>query len=100
MPNKKTIDEKIVKRIARLSRINLSGEEVKLYQRQLTDILGYINKLNELDTKDTLPTSHPLGNLKNVFRKDAVKKSLSAGCVLKNAPARKDNFFKVPKIIE
>lgn len=100
MPNKKTIDEKTVKHVARLSRIDLSGEEVKLYQRQLTDILGYINKLNELDTKGTLPTSHPLGNLKNVFRKDTVKKSLSAEDVLKNAPARKDDFFKVPKIIE
>ena len=100
MADKKTIDEKTVKHVARLSRINLSKEEVKLYQKQLGDILGYINKLDELDTKDTLPTSHPLESLKNVFRKDAVKKSLSAEDALENAPARKESFFKVPKIIE
>ena len=100
MPDKKAIDEKTVEHVARLSRINLSKKELNLYQKQLGDILGYINKLNELDTKDTLPTSHPLGNLKNVFRRDVVKKSLSAEDVLKNAPARKDDFFKVPKIIE
>jgi aspartyl-tRNA(Asn)/glutamyl-tRNA(Gln) amidotransferase subunit C len=97
---KKIIDEKTVKHVARLSRINLSKEEVALYQKQLGGILGYINKLSELDTTDTLPTSHPLENLKNVFRKDAIKKSLPAEGALKNAPARKNGLFNVPKIIE
>lgn len=96
---KKTIDEKTVKHVARLSRIGLSEKELGLYQKQLADILGYIHKLNEVDTKDTLPTSHPLANLKNVFRKDRVRKSLPVEDVLQNAPNRKDNFFSVPKII-
>lgn len=97
---KKAIDEKTVRHVAKLSRINLSKEEIKLYQRQLADILEYINKLNELDTKNTLPTNHPLESLENVFRKDRVKESLSAEDALKNAPERKGDFFKVPRIIE
>lgn len=100
MAKKKTIDENAVKHVAKLSRINLSKEEVNAYERQLAGILDYIDKLNELDTRDTPPTSHPLESLKNVFRKDMVRESLSAEGALKNAPAIKDNFFKVPKIIE
>ena len=100
MPDKKTIDEKAVRHVAMLSRIDLSTKEVDLYRKQLADILGYIQTLNEIDTSHTTPTSHPLANLKNVFRKDAVKKSLSAEDVFQNAPDRKGNLFKVPKIIE
>ncbi len=100
MSDKKSIDEKTVKHAAKLSRLNLTAKEVSLYQRQLTDILGYINKLSEVDTSNTPPTSHPLESLKNVFRKDARKRSLPAENALQNAPKRKDNFFSVPKIIE
>ena len=97
---KKVIDESTVSYIAKLSRIALSEDETSLYSKQLESILGYISKLSELDTKDTPPTSHPLDTLKNVFRKDAVKASLTQEESLKNAPNKKDNFFSVPKIIE
>jgi len=100
MSDKKTIDEKTVKNVANLSRISLTDAEVRLYQKQLAGILDYINKLGEVDTSKTPPTSHPSENLKNVFRKDKVRKSLSAEDALRNAPKRKDNFFSVPKIIE
>ena len=97
---KKVIDEKTVRHVARLSRIELSAKEVTLYRKQLTDILNYINKLNKANSKNVPPTSHPLAGLKNVFRKDVRKKSLSAEDALRNAPNRKDNFFSVPKIME
>ena len=100
MSDEKAIDDKIVRHVASLSRISLTGEELGLYSRQIADILDYISKLNELDTAKTPPTSHPIDNLRNVFRKDAVKKSLTADAALQNAPKRKDNFFSVPKIIE
>ena len=100
MKDKKTIDEKAVERVAKLSRLRLSGRELALYQKQLTDILEYIDKLREVDTSNTPPTSHPLESLKNVFRKDAVRESLTQDAALSNAPNRKDNFFSVPKIIE
>jgi len=100
MAEKKTIDEKAVRHVARLARLSLSDKELKVYQKQLSGILDYISKLNELDTSKAPPTSHPLGNLKNVFRKDVVRKSLSRDEALQNAPRRKDDFFSVPKIME
>jgi len=100
MREKKSIDKATVKHAAKLSRLSLSDKELDLYQKQLADILDYIAKLNKLDTSKTPPTSHPLESLKNVFRKDVVKKSLPVSEVLKNAPKKKGNFFSVPKIIE
>ena len=94
------IDKKIVKRVALLSRLELSESELELYSRQLASILSYINKLNEADTRDVQPTSHALATLKNVFRKDMLRPSLSADDALKNAPAKEGRFFKVPKVIE
>ena len=99
MAKKKVIDEKAVKHVARLSRIELTKREIKEYSGQLAAILEYINKLNEVDSSLVSPTSHPIEGLRNVFRKDAAQKSLSQEEALQNAPARKDNFFSVPKII-
>lgn len=94
------IDKDTVKHVAYLSRLALNDSELDAYSKQLESILLYISKLNEIDTKDVPPTSHPLSTLKNVFRKDVPKKSLAADDALRNAPSREDNFFKVPKIIE
>ena len=100
MPTKKAIGKKTVENAAILSRLILTQREVALYSEQLESILTYISKLNEVDTKKTPPTSHPLEGLKNVFRKDKVRKSLPIGEALKNAPSKKDNFFSVPRIME
>jgi len=94
------IDKKVVKHVALLSRLELDDKDLELYSSQLAAILSYINKLDEIDTKDVQPTSHPLSSLKNVFRKDILKKSLDMDEVLKNAPAREGDFFKVPQVIE
>lgn len=94
------IDKNIVKTVAFLSRIELDEKELELYSRQLASILSYINKLKEIDTKSVQPTSHPLTTLKNVFRKDILKKSLELDDVLKNAPSKEGDFFKVPQVIE
>ena len=94
------IDKKVVKHVAFLSRLELSDNDLELYSRQLASILSYIDKLNEIDTKDVQPTSHPLSSLKNVFRKDVLKKSLEADEALKNAPSKEGDSFKVPQVIE
>lgn len=94
------IDKKTVKHVALLSRLELDEKELELYSSQLASILSYINKLNEINTENVPPTSHPLAGLKNVFRKDVLKKSLEAGDALKNAPSREGDFFKVPQVIE
>jgi aspartyl-tRNA(Asn)/glutamyl-tRNA(Gln) amidotransferase subunit C len=87
------------KHIALLSRLSLSAEELELMGRQLNNILGYIDKLNELDTTGVEPTSHVVP-LENVFRDDVVRPSLQREMTLMNAPDRTEGFFRVPKIIE
>jgi len=92
-----SLSEKDVQYVARLSRLELSAEEVQLYSQQLSSILGYIEQLNKLDTQDVEPLSHVL-DLKNVLREDAVKPSLPQKEILANGPEIAAGHFKVPKI--
>ena len=93
----KKIETDEVKYVAHLARIGLTDSEIESFSKQLANILSYIAKLNEVDTKDIQPTSHVLA-IKNVFRGDLVKPSLSKEDVLKNAPSRENDFFKVPAV--
>ncbi len=88
-----------IEHIALLSRLSLSEEEKDLFGPQLSGILGYMEKLNELDTKDIEPTSHVL-SLSNVMRDDMPSPSIARGKALLNAPSCTDKFYRVPKIIE
>lgn len=94
---KVTIDD--VNYIARLSRLELSSEEMETMRGQINDILLYIDKLNELDTSGISPTSHIL-DISNIFRQDEASHSLDVEKALSNAPDRHSSYFKVPKIIE
>ncbi len=94
------IDKETVRRVAFLSRLSVSDEEMSGYVSQLESILNYISKLNEIDTEGVPPTSHALTTLKNVYRKDILKPSLTVEQALQNAPAKDGDFFKVPQIIE
>lgn len=85
--------------VAGLARIELSAKEKKKLGQDLGDILSYIEKLKELDVGKVEPMSHVLP-LKNVFRQDKLKDSLSADQAVANAPARKNSFFSVPRVIE
>lgn len=82
-----------------LARLNLTETEKKLFTEQLDSIIQYIDKLNELDTSNVEPTAHVLP-IKNVFRKDELRPSLSRDKALQNAPDSRDGFYKVPKIID
>ncbi len=88
-----------VEYVAKLARIELAEEEKNVLTSQLNSILDHIEKLNELDTKGVEPTFHAL-DVRNVFRDDEVCPSLPTEEVMKNAPARDGDLFKVPKIIE
>lgn len=96
-----SIKEDKVRYVARLARIKLTDEEVSLFSRQLDGILGYVDKLNQkLEIQSqTPPTSHP-HMASNPFRADEVKPSLKSEKALANAPQKKGDFFKVPRIIE
>jgi len=94
----KTIDLDLVRHIGRLSRIELTDEQADALGRQLGNILGYFDKLQELDTTDVAPMAHAV-ELRNVFGEDVVRPSLSPAQALANAPQRDGDFFKVPKVI-
>ncbi|MBI4390337.1 MAG: Asp-tRNA(Asn)/Glu-tRNA(Gln) amidotransferase subunit GatC [candidate division NC10 bacterium] len=90
---------KEVEHVARLARLALSDEEKEQMRSQLDRILGYIEKLNQLDTTAVEATSHVIP-MTNVFREDAVIPSLPRDEALANAPDRLEGFFQVPRIIE
>lgn len=95
----KKIDESQVRTVAKLARLDLTDEEVVSFSSELSAILEYIEKLDELDTASVEPLAHCLP-IRNVFRDDTVGASLKLEDVLKNAPERVDEFFKVPKILD
>ncbi len=95
----KTIDQEQVRKVAKLSRLELTEAEEKEFADQLSAILAHITKMNELDTEDVQPLAHCLP-ISNVFRLDCVKPSLGTEKALSNAPQRDGDFFKVPKILE
>jgi len=98
--NDNVITEDVVRYVAILSRLKLKDGDLDKFKGQLSDILNYIDQLNEVDTEGVLPTTHVLPSMKNVFREDVKKDSLPPEEGLQNAPAKKDNFFKVPRIIK
>ncbi|MEX2115663.1 MAG: Asp-tRNA(Asn)/Glu-tRNA(Gln) amidotransferase subunit GatC [Bacteroidota bacterium] len=89
---------KDVEHIAKLARLEFSEEEKKKFTHQLNQILEYVEKLNKIDTTNVEPLSQVI-DLSNRFREDVVKPGLTAEEALKNAPAKTDRFFKVPKVI-
>lgn len=93
------IDKAQVEHIARLARLSIPEEEKEALSGQLSAILGYMEKLNSLNTEGIEPTSHVL-EIANVFRDDEPIPSLSPDDAISNAPERSDSFYKVPKIIE
>ena len=85
--------------LQQLGRIRLTPEENEKTMKDLGAILGYIDKLNELDTAGTEPMSHAFGRT-NVFREDAVTNDDMRDDILSNAPESKDGAFLVPKTVE
>lgn len=92
-------DEIDVRYVAHLARLALSPEEERKLGAQLGSILGYIEKLKEVDVTGVEPTAHPFA-LVNVARPDDTRPSLPNEDALRNAPACAKGLFIVPKIVE
>lgn len=88
-----------VQRVAALARLSFSPQEEELLTQQLDKILQYFEKLNELSTENVEPLAHVI-DLVNGFREDKIVHDPATDKLLSNAPAKENNFFKVPKIIE
>ena len=93
--SKETIDY-----LSKLALLDLTEEEKVKLSKQLSDIISYFKKLNDLDTSDVKPTTHAIEGLKNVFREDIPWKSLSNEEALRNAQHKKDGYFKAPRILK
>ena len=93
-----SVSKEDVEKIAKLAKLKFSDEELENFTPQMNEILNYMDKLNELDTENVEPLSHPVEQI-NVFREDKLKQSIFTEDALKNAPSKDEQFFKVPKVI-
>lgn len=93
-----TTDE--VLHIAKLSKLELTDEEKEKFRGQLSSVLDYVEKLNEIDTEEVEPTANVTG-LSNVFRDDEVEESgITHDDIAKNAPEFRDGYFEVPGVFD
>lgn len=88
-----------VKHIAKLSRLELSTDEIEKFKNQLSAVLGYIEKLDELDTSAVGPTVNTTG-MTDRMRDDVEKESLSVESATKNTAHANNGFFVVPNVFE
>lgn len=93
------ISREQVEHVARLARLALSEQEIDNLTGDMDAILGYVDKLNELDTDHIVPTAHAVP-MENAFRADTARPSIGTDKALQNAPEASDCCFLVPKVIE
>ena len=91
------VDEKLVKEIASLARLDLSQEETEMFVSQFKDILDYVSILNEVDTANVPPAYLSSAN-KTVIREDIIEESVPTGEFLANAPQSKDAYVVIPRV--
>lgn len=92
--------EKVI-HIAKLARIKLKKEEIEKYQKDLSKILEFVEKLKEIEIKEINPMSHPL-SISNVMREDKEKELIKINFqkLIELFPEKKGNYLKVKKVIE
>ena len=93
------IKKEDIEHIAKLSMLNLSETEIEKYRASMEEIVGFANKINELDT-DGIEESAFASNMSNVFRKDEVKESFDRDELLKNAPSSNGEAYSLPSMME
>lgn len=92
------VNDALVEKLARLARLRFDQAEKVAIQQDLQRMIGFVEKLNELDLQGIEPLLHMTPDV-NVLRDDEVKGSVTLEEALKNAPAHDGTFFKVPKVI-
>lgn len=91
------VDEKLVKEIAFLARLDLSEEETKMFVSQFKDILDYVSVLNEVNTENIPPAYLSSAN-KSVMREDEIEESVPTQEFLANVPESKDDYVVIPRV--
>jgi aspartyl-tRNA(Asn)/glutamyl-tRNA(Gln) amidotransferase subunit C len=85
--------------VAQLARLNLTSEEKELFQKQLSDVLHYIEKLREVDVSGVEAATHAIP-VSNIFREDRPRDWFTSEQALANAPRKANGLFSVPKVVE
>ncbi len=93
------ITKETIEHVASLARLNLSEKETEKLASEMENIIGYVDKLNELDTSNVKAMEHVIP-MKNVLREDVSKPSYDRDKILGNAPTQEEGCFKVPKVVE
>ena len=94
-----SIDKDTVKHISKLARISLDDKKVESLSKNLSSIIDFIEKLNELNTDKTIPLTSII-DASLTSRKDEVNNETTRDQILKNSPEKNEEFFVVPKVIE
>ena len=93
------IDNKLITELARLAKINFDEKSSQEMKEDLNKIIGFVDKLSEIDTKDVEPLIY-LSDEVNVLRKDDTIENISQEEALKNAPKKDSDYILVPKVID
>lgn len=93
------INDEMIDKLAVLSRLSFNGAEKEMIKKDLKKMIGFVEKLNEIDTSGIDPLLHISPNI-NVMREDVVHQQVSREEALVNANTKDDSFFKVPKVIK
>ena len=99
MSKKNKISEQEVKKIAELSRLSLSSDELKKRTVDMNNILNYMDTLNEIDT-DNVEELYNVNDMSNALRDDTFEQSLEKKDVLKNSPSSNDDYIEVPLTVK
>jgi aspartyl-tRNA(Asn)/glutamyl-tRNA(Gln) amidotransferase subunit C len=91
------VDEKLVREIAALARLDLSKEETEMFVSQFKDILDYVSILNEVDTENVQPAYLSSAN-RSVTREDAIEESVPTNEFLSNAPQARGDYVVIPRV--
>ncbi len=94
-----SISREEVEHVAYLARLGLTEEEIKRLQGQLSDILGHVAMINQLNTEAIPPTAQVIP-LQNVMRSDVPAPCYPPEAILANAPREEDHYFKIPPVLE
>ncbi len=90
------VSEDVIRKVAKIARLELTDEEVEEFTKQIDDILEVFKSLEKIDTKDVKPSFQPI-EIKNVWREDKVKEY--EWDPLSNADNKEDNYFKGPRSV-
>jgi aspartyl-tRNA(Asn)/glutamyl-tRNA(Gln) amidotransferase subunit C len=93
------VDDKLIEKLAHLSRLEFENESKEEIKKDLTRILAFVDKLNELNTDNVEPLVYMTDEV-NVLREDEVKQTISQDEALKNAPKHDSDYFRVPRVVE